>query len=358
MSSQVPPRSVLIKPRQCPQDMINMKLIIFFIFCGVKATASTDRDEDHHSKLTELELEQFLEVFDLPRLEEPVEKKKRAEILKENQQKVLEANQAFLAGNQSWREEINEFSHLTEEEFLASHTGLGLAPHNDSLASMASLASLHTEEEVEELGHQGSRLPDAYSSVSEHLIGPVKHQRCGTCQLFATLALVEICHAKTFHHRAAYSEQQVLDCAYNGRDLKGCAGAPYEGYALWLQRSRLPLVSQRTYPTLRRAGFSGHCHKRLRPLRPRVSVTKAFHSSSRDGDGRRSLLASERKMKRLVFERGAVGTTLATTNFGRYKHGVFAGCPEREYYSRDHMVTVVGYGRESGVDYWLVRNSW
>ena len=65
--------------------------------------SSEETEEDH---LTGLELEQFLEVFNLPPVGDPLEKQRRAEKLKENQQKVLEANQAFLAGNQSWWEEI------------------------------------------------------------------------------------------------------------------------------------------------------------------------------------------------------------------------------------------------------------
>ena len=330
--------------------MINMKLvIIFFIFSAVRA-GFIELEKNH---LTALELDQFLEVFNLPKVDDPLEKEKRAEILKRNQQKVLEANNAFQVGNRTWREEINEFSHLSEEEFLASHTGL--VPDNDIMASMS---SLHTEEQSEELRDDRPRLPDFYSSVSENLVGPVKHQRCGTCVVFATLALLEICHAKTFGHRAAYSEQQVMDCAYNGRDLKGCQGASCEGYALWLQKTRIPLISERTYPMPLKAGHSGHCHKGLKPLQPRVSLTKVVYSRSEPQGGRRALLASERKMKRLVLERGAVGTTLATTNFAHYKHGVFAGCPQRDSYNRGHMVTVVGYGTERGVDYWLIRNSW
>ena len=113
-----------------------------------RAGSTEETEEDH---LTGLELEQFLEVFNLPPLGDPLEKQRRAEILKANQQKVLEANLAFLAGNQSWREDINEFSHLTQEEFLAAHTGLGLAPDNDSLASLASMASFYTEEQTEPL---------------------------------------------------------------------------------------------------------------------------------------------------------------------------------------------------------------
>jgi cathepsin L len=35
---------------------------------------------------------------------------------------------------------------------------------------------------------------------------------------------------------------------------------------------------------------------------------------------------------------------------------VFAGCDAD--YSIDHAITVVGYGTEDGVDYWLIKNSW
>ncbi|GMN69502.1 hypothetical protein TIFTF001_038550 [Ficus carica] len=41
--------------------------------------------------------------------------------------------------------------------------------------------------------------------------------------------------------------------------------------------------------------------------------------------------------------------------FQLYKSGVFTGpCGV----ALDHGVTLIGYGAESGVDYWLVRNSW
>ena len=75
---------------------MNMKLILFFIFSTVRAGSIEEKAD-----LTELKLEQFLEVFNLPQVADPLEKQKRAEILKRNQQKVLEANKAFLAGKQS-----------------------------------------------------------------------------------------------------------------------------------------------------------------------------------------------------------------------------------------------------------------
>ena len=329
-----------------------MKFLLFLIFFALGTTGHPDGGADY---LNGLELDQFLEVFNLPKVYDPVEKKKRAEILKRNQQKVLEANEAFLAGNQTWGEEINEFSHLTEDEFLASYTGLIPSSDNSTLSSLTYLAT-EEEEEKEDL-----RLPHSYSSVSKNLIGHVKSQgRCSSCQLYANMALVEICHAKTFGHKAAYSEQQLLDCAYDGRDIKGCKGACYECYAKWLKRTKTPLVAESSYRRQKSGKRQGHCHKK-RPMKQRVMVSKEFHSTCReDGHthGRQSLLAFERKMKRLVFQYGAVSTTLNSRHFGHFKHGVFSGCPKSDHYSRDHAVAVVGYGTENGVDYWLIRNSW
>ena len=203
---------------------------------------------------------------------------------------------------------------------------------------------------------ESQELPDTFSSAS--LVGPAKLQRCNTCSLFATLPLVEICHARTFGHRAAYSDQQVLDCSYNGHDSVGCKGGSAPAYAWWLEKTKIPLVAERTYPKPRMAGYSGHCKKGLKPLKLRVSVTKAFYSRLAG----RNLLEFERKMKQLVVDHGAVATTIEVgqyhTKYGHYKQGVFAGCPRKHSYRTDHAVTVVGYGTEHGEDYWLVRNSW
>merc|ERR1739848_721621 len=44
-------------------------------------------------------------------------------------------------------------------------------------------------------------------------------------------------------------------------------------------------------------------------------------------------------------------------SWGAYEKGVYSGCTA-EKTTIDHAVQLVGYGTESGQDYWLVRNSW
>merc|ERR1711990_1262822 len=109
---------------------ITMKFLPLLMISAVFA-ATIDREDDNLEELAEgmnpygsLDEDEFLEQFHKPQIDDPEEKEKRAEALKKHEQEVLENNEAFLAGNQTWFDEINEFSDLTDEELEANHTGV------------------------------------------------------------------------------------------------------------------------------------------------------------------------------------------------------------------------------------------
>jgi len=56
---------------------------------------------------------------------------------------------------------------------------------------------------------------------------------------------------------------------------------------------------------------------------------------------------------------GPMGMYLqATQEFSQYKSGVFIAPAPVPGNQIDHAVTLIGYGTDSGVDYWIVQNSW
>jgi hypothetical protein len=66
-------------------------------------------------------------------------------------------------------------------------------------------------------------------------------------------------------------------------------------------------------------------------------------------------------MKKELFTNGPTGVSLmATKEFSQYKSGVFTSSIAVEPKQTNHAVTLVGYGTdaETGMDYWIVMNSW
>merc|ERR1719479_768599 len=107
-----------------------MKFLSLLMISAVFA-ATIDREDANLEELAEgmnpygsLDEDEFLEQFNKTQIDDPEEKEKRAEALRKHEQEVLENNEAFLAGNQTWFDEINEYSDLPDDEFEANHTGL------------------------------------------------------------------------------------------------------------------------------------------------------------------------------------------------------------------------------------------
>ena len=179
-----------------------MKFVFLLIVSAVSA-ASIDQEKvrglTDNLELTE---DEFLDEFHLPPVDDPVEKARRAEALQQHQHEVQETNEAFMAGDKTWYDAINEFSDIPDDEFLRTHTGLTDDTH---------IPDERSERFYDAYRYSRINVPESYNSVTLGNVSPVKNQRgCGSCVAFATIGIVETCFKRTVGKFGDYSEQHLL----------------------------------------------------------------------------------------------------------------------------------------------------
>merc|ERR1719278_41022 len=161
-----------------------MKFLSLLMISAVFA-ASIDREdsmEDSMEELAEgmnpygsLDEDEFLEQFNKTQIDDPEEKEKRAKALKKHEQEVLENNEAFLAGNKTWFDEINEYSDLPEDEFEANHTGLINHMERRFATGMYNVPlpyDAESERFYEAVRYSRSAVPASYNSVTLGNVSP------------------------------------------------------------------------------------------------------------------------------------------------------------------------------------------
>merc|ERR1712010_401449 len=107
---------------------------------------------------------------------------------------------------------VNQFAHLTNEEFKAQYTG-------GKGGSILSSDDAHLGElEVGEIAS------DVDWSTDKSVVNPVKDQgQCGSCWAFSAVGTVESAYALAAGKLGSYAEQQLVDCSTNGGS-QGCNG--------------------------------------------------------------------------------------------------------------------------------------
>ena len=141
-------------------------LVLSLLFFSFSLAATLPSNFDDHSNFS---LEEFEEFFGHEHIKDPEEKAKRESALKANEDIVKKANEAFSKGEQTWYDEIYEFSDLPEDEFVATHTGL---THNTSLRGLAADAESERFFAGENL--RRATVPASYDAVKAGLVTPVR----------------------------------------------------------------------------------------------------------------------------------------------------------------------------------------
>ena len=336
--------------------MYQKNISIYFFFSGKNIHFSNDADP--LDNLTEEEFEDFFGEEDL-KDKDPEEFKKRAEALKENEELVKEINKEFLAGNVTYYEKINPLSDLPDDEFKKQKTGL--EPYEEDRKEygrgliLANFTDPESEAYFDRLRFNRATLPASYSSLDKGWVTSIKSQEeCGSCVAFASMAAIETCFLKVTGVADDYSEQQMVDCGYKYNNKNhGCNGAQIYGYFDWAVDNDIQFAHESQYPYLNDKPRLT-CPRGLPQYKRGARVTGSWKTQKGD----------EELLKKVVYENGAAVVAIqagknaneASGGLSSYSGGVYTGCRKPD--SPDHALTVVGWGREDNLDYWLIKNSW
>jgi cathepsin B len=173
-------------------------------------------------------------------------------------------------------------------------------------------------------------------------------QRCGSCWAFAASEVLSdrFCIASSGKVDQILSPQDMVSCDKN--DF-GCNG----GYLdkSWNYLAETGIVTDECYPYTSGKGDSGRCLiNNGKCVDGKTDVAK-YHAKNVRG------FKSIEEIKKEIFANGPIETGfLVYQDFISYKGGIYK--KSSEVLLGGHAVKVVGWGNETGTDYWVVANSW
>jgi KDEL-tailed cysteine endopeptidase len=191
-------------------------------------------------------------------------------------------------------------------------------------------------------------VPDSVNWVDKGAVTPVKDQgQCGSCWSFSTTGALEGAYFITYGELLSFSEQQLVSCdsLRNGGRDHGCNGGLMDNAFQWIEKND-GLCIESDYPyTSGTTMQAGTCETTCSVVSQSDVQTYSDVKPNSDDD----------MMAALSQQPVSIAIQADQKDFQLYSSGVFTGdCGT----SLDHGVLAVGYGSESGGDYYLVKNSW
>jgi C1A family cysteine protease len=245
---------------------------------------------------------------------------------------VFEANVAFIetenAKENTYTLGVNQFSHLTIEEFKAQYTG------GKGGSALSSDDAYLGEMEIGEIAS------DVDWSTDRSVVNPVKDQgQCGSCWAFSAVGTVESAYALAAGKLGSYAEQQLVDCDTTGGS-QGCTGG-FNQYGISYIGST-GVAAESSYPY---TATDGSCRA--------SSVSKALSAGS--VTGYKSVGKNNAALQSALNSAPISITVNADNSWQSYRSGVLSkSCGI--FGQIDHAVIAVGY--DSSADTFKIRNSW
>lgn len=226
---------------------------------------------------------------------------------------------------------VNAFSDLTPEEFAKTYFGF-----KKPAKPWGSLKHLGTHE------YSGAVLADSVDWVTKGAVTPIKNQgQCGSCWSFSTTGALEGAWQISTNKLVSLSEEQLVECS---KQNNGCQGGSMD--LAFSYEEGVNVCTENSYPYTSGGGSSGSCKASSCTTGiPRGGVT-----------GYKDVARSEQALMEAITQQPvSIAVEADKSVFQSYKSGIMNGACGSNL---DHGILAVGYGTQSGQDYWLVKNSW
>jgi len=246
----------------------------------------------------------------------------------------LKAIHAHNAQAFSWREGVNKFTDMTDAEF---------AMYKGKVFDGTSRAQSYMKYDT---GVALKDLPPSIDWRTKGAVTPTKDQGgCGSCWAFSATESIESAVFMATGTLPVLSPQELVDCIPNPNSCGGtggCSGSTEEYGFAWAMI--YGMATDASYNYTARTGKT--C---LLGQGNREAVAGVSNFVKLPANDYESLMQA-------IATVGPISISV-DASWGNYESGVYMGC-SKNHTTIDHAVQLVGYGTESGQDYWLVRNSW
>ena len=242
----------------------------------------------------------------------------------------------FKEENSLYQTGITKFSDLTKQEFAKiylnlNYDAMAMANFDPTIVKVSNAA------------------PAAYDWRDYGRVSPVKDQgSCGSCWAFSTVANLEGLYYANKGVMKTFSEQMLVDCDTSD---SGCNGGLMEYAFTWLKKNG-GIMTDTDYPY---KGVKSTCRSdKSKYVDMTITGYKKLGSSYSTWSA-----VDEDEVKEFLYETGPLAIALNADPLQTYSSGILdvtsTKCPTSGI---NHAVTLVGYGTENNVAYWIVKNSW